>query len=402
MKRGIKMSVTPISENVYSVGVMNPSLRVFDIVMESKYGTSYNAYLINDTKTALVETVHNDYFDEYLYNIGQLADIGEIDYLIMNHTELDHSGCVLKLLELNPKITVVCTAAAKKYLTAITNREINCITVKNGDEIDLGNGKLKFIVAPLLHWPDSMMTYYDKEQLLFSCDFLGAHFCEPQVTDDCIKYKDEYLEQFHYYFNGIFGPFKPYVLAGLDKLEGLSFSAICPSHGPVLVEGIKERMEEYRMWSTPAPKSEGKTAVVLYASAYGCTKKLALAAKEQLEADGISVKLFDMVKTKVSDCAQAIMASDAVMVGSTTINRDAPKIVWDVLASLDAINIKKKPAAVFGSFGWSGEASGMMYDRMKGISFNMVSEPVKANFMPTEEDEKAVKLAAQAVSGAIK
>ena len=215
------MAVSRITDHIFSVGVMNPSLRIFDIVMEAKYGTSYNAYLIDDRKTALVETVHLDYFDEYLNNIGQLTDIGAIDYLIMNHTELDHSGSVLKFLELSPHMTIVCTAAAKKYLSAITNREFNCMVVKDGQELDLGSTKLKFVVAPMLHWPDSMMTYHPADKVLFSCDFLGCHFCEPQVTDDCIKYWEQYQEQFAYYYAGIFGPFKPYVLAGLDKIEGL-------------------------------------------------------------------------------------------------------------------------------------------------------------------------------------
>lgn len=396
------MSVTPITENVYSVGVMNPSLRVFDIVMESKYGTSYNAYLINDKKTALVETVHLDYFDEYLYNLGQLTDIGTIDYLIMNHTELDHSGGVLKLLELNPKMTIVCTMAAKKYLSAITNTEFNCMTVKNGDEIDLGNGKVKFVVAPLLHWPDSMMSYYEKENVLFSCDFLGAHFCEPEVKDEYIKYKKEYLQEFEYYYNGIFGPFKPYVLAGLDKIADLEPVAICPSHGPVLVEGIKDRIADYKRWSTPAESTGEKTVAVLYASAYGCTKIMAEKAAEQLTGDGIKATVIDMVKTPVSECASAIMKSSGVMVGSTTINKDAPKVVWDVLSSLDAINIKKKPAVVFGSFGWSGEATPMMYDRMKGLGFNMLSQPIKVNFMPAECNVTEITAAAKEMAESLK
>ena len=390
------MAVNRITDHIFSVGVMNPSLRVFDIVMEAKYGTSYNAYFIDDRKTALVETVHLDYFDEYLNNIGQLTDIGAIDYLIMNHTELDHSGSVLKLLELSPNMTVVCTAAAKKYLTAITNREFNCMVVKDGQELDLGSTKLKFVVAPMLHWPDSMMTYHPADKVLFSCDFLGCHFCEPQVTDDCVKYWKEYQEQFAYYYAGIFGPFKPYVLAGLDKIEGLELKAVCPSHGPVLVKGIQDRMADYRKWSTPQPKTE-KTAAVLYASAYGCTKLLAQKAYDTLNACGVKTQLLDMVTAPAEKSAQAIQESDVVMVGSTTINKDAPKIVWDVLSRIDAINIKNRPAAACGSFGWSGEASHMVSERLRQLRFQ-VEEPVRANFMPDAHDLEAIEQTARTLA----
>lgn len=390
------MAVNRITDSIFSVGVLNPSLRVFDIVMEAKYGTSYNAYLINDQKTALVETVHLDYFDEYLDNIGQLTDIGAIDYLIMNHTELDHSGSVLKLLELSPNMTVVCTAAAKKYLTAITNKEFNCMVVRDGAELDLGAHKLKFVVAPMLHWPDSMMTYHEDEQALLTCDFLGCHFCEPQVFDTCIKYPQAYSEQFAYYYQGIFGPFKPYVLAGLDKIKDLKLSYVCPSHGPVLTETIRARMDDYRAWSTPAEKTE-KTAAVLYASAYGCTRQLAQKAYDTLCACGIKTQLIDMVSTPVVQSAAAVQGSDLVMIGSTTINKDAPKVVWDVLSSVDAVNIKNKPAAAFGSYGWSGEASIMVNQRLQQLHFNVLDEPIRANFTPDLCDLETIEQAAQSL-----
>ena len=148
------MSAIKLKENLYSVGVLNPSLRVFDIVMEARYGTSYNAYLITGEKNVLVETVEANFFDEYLDNIQSVVDISKIDYLIMNHTEPDHSGSVAKLLEKNPNITVVCTTAAQKYLRAIANHDFPCIVAKHGDKLDIGGQELEFIVAPLLHWPD--------------------------------------------------------------------------------------------------------------------------------------------------------------------------------------------------------------------------------------------------------
>lgn len=395
------MSAIKLSDHVFSVGVMNPSLRVFDIVMEAKYGTSYNAYLITDKKTVLVETVHSDFFDEYLYNLQCLIDIGQIDYIVMNHTEPDHSGSLLRLLEMNPDITVVCTAAAQKYLKGITNRDFNCMVVKHGDTLDIGSGELQFVVAPLLHWPDSMMTYLREDEVLFSCDFLGCHYCEPTMLDENIRYEKEYLEQFAYYYAGIFGPFKPYVLAGLDKIKDLPVKAVCPSHGPVLVKHIKERMDEYREWS--AEKEREKNIAVLYASAYGYTKELAKAASKALsEQTDLKVHLVDMVFTPVEEAAGIIAGADALLVGACTINRDAPKVVWDVLSSIDAINTKQKPAGVFGSYGWSGEAVDMMAGRLSSLKYKVIGDGFKVVFQPTEADLQSMADFAVAVAQNIK
>lgn len=385
------MSIVKVSNNIYSVGVMNPALRVFDIVMRSPFGTSYNSYLITGTKNVLVETVHSDFFEEYIYNVGSLIDIANIDYIVMNHTELDHSGSLSKLLDMNPNLIVICTAVAQKYLRSILNRDFKCIPVKNGDSLDIGNCKLNFIVAPLLHWPDSMMTYVENDNVLFSCDFLGCHFCEPAGTDESIHYKNEYLIQFKHYFNGIFGPFKPYVLSGIERIKNLTISAICPSHGPIITSEINERINDYISFCNTPEKSK-KSVAIIYASAYKCTKLLAKAAfnviKEQTDFNPV---LIDVVSTDFAKTVENINSCDALLVGSCTINRDAPKIIWDVLSSIDVINIKGKPAGAFGSFGWSGEAVSLIKDRLCGIKYNFIGDGFKVNFMPTDEDLNNMK-----------
>ena len=159
------MSVCKITDNVYSIGVLNPSLRVFDIIMETKYGTTYNAYFVQGgEKSALVETVHAKYFDEYIENIASITDVSKIDYLILNHTEPDHTGSVERLLALNPNIEVIATAAGMKYAGAIANRELKTRIVKQGDTLDLGGKTLTFIPSPFLHWPDSMFTYLPEDK----------------------------------------------------------------------------------------------------------------------------------------------------------------------------------------------------------------------------------------------
>lgn len=391
------MSAIKIKENVYSVGVLNPSLRVFDIIMRAEYGTSYNAYLITGAKNVLIDTVHAEYFDEYLSNIQSIIDVSKIDCLIMNHTEPDHSGSVAKLLEANPNITVYCTMAAKKYLSGITNEDFKCVVVKQGDKLDFGSGALEFIIAPLLHWPDSMFTWMPSEKILFTCDFLGAHYCEPTMLDTSIHYRDQYQEQFRHYYNCIFSPFKPYVLAGLDKIRDLPLEMVCASHGPCLTDSIQQAMSLYCEWSAPAVH-EKKIVGILYASAYGCTAKLARAACEELKQNsGLDVRLVDIVFTPLEESAKLVNEADALLMGSCTINRDAPKIVWDVLASIDAINTRQKPAGAFGSYGWSGEAVPMMKSRLEHLKYRFVGDGLKVNFMPSDDDLAAVRSYAREV-----
>ena len=194
------MSVKQISENVYSIGVINPALRIFDVIMKTEYGTSYNAYLIkNNGKSVLVETVHARFFDEYLENIKSVLGDTSPDYLIMNHNEPDHSGSVAKLTEIYPDIIIIESKAGAMYIKNIANKELNIKTVSDNEILDFGGDELKFIVAPFLHWPDSMFTYFAKDKVLFTCDFLGAHFCEPTVFDYNIKYEQEYLSALLYY-----------------------------------------------------------------------------------------------------------------------------------------------------------------------------------------------------------
>lgn len=379
------MSTQRICNNVYSVGVQNPSLRRFDIVMESKYGTTYNAYLITDKKTVLIETVHNDFADEYIYNLQTLIDMNSIDYVIMNHTEPDHSGTLAKLLDINPNIEVVCTIAARNNLKNILNRDFNCKVVKDGEKLDIGSTELEFRVAPLLHWPDSMFTYYKPEKVLFSCDFLGCHFCEPQMIDTSIHCFDKYLIEFNYYFNGIFGPFKKNVLFGLDKIKDLNIDYICPSHGPILTDTISDRLDDYYNWSKCEVNSQKKVAIT-YASAYGYTKELALAAKEVVEENGLQAILLNIVEEPLSKVNAEIALSDALLVGSTTINRDAPKIVWDMLSGIDAINTKGKPAGAFGSYGWTGEAVKMIDSRLSSLKYKVIDDGFRVIFKPTSKN----------------
>ncbi len=392
------MSAIKLREGVWSVGILNPSLRVFDIVMESKYGTSYNAYLVTGEKNVLIETVHKDYFDQFVSNIQEVVPLEEIDYLIMDHTEPDHSGSVAALLERCPKLTVLCSASAKKFLTAIANTEFPCTVVKDGDMLDLGTKQLRFLSAPLLHWPDSMFTWDESTGTLFTCDFLGAHFCEPTMLDTGIQpaYRAAYEGELRNYFNCIFGPFKPAVLDGLDKMPA-GTGLVCPSHGPCLTGTLEFVKGEYRKWATPAPKS-GRTAAVLYCSAYGCTKALAEAMAQALEGDGYAVTAIDLTYAPASEAAGPVNGADVVLLGSPTINRAAPEGIWNAVHAVCAINTKGRAAGAFGSFGWSGEAPGMLLAQLKQLKFKTPEEPFKVNFTPTQADLEAAGAYARSVA----
>ncbi|QAT48477.1 FprA family A-type flavoprotein [Caproiciproducens sp. NJN-50] len=396
------MSVKKLTESVYSVGVLNPGMRVFDIIMHAEYGTSYNAYLITGEKNILVDTVLESFFDEYLENIQSIVEISKIDYLIVNHTEPDHSGSIARLLDLNPNIVVYSTFSAKKNLTAIMNREFQSVVVKQGDKLDLGGRELEFIVAPLLHWPDTMFTWMPSEKVLFTCDFLGCHYCEPTLKDSSVHYPQQYWDEFENYYKCIMAPFGQNVLAGLDKIEGLPVELVCTSHGPCLTDNIRKCKELYRRWSTPAPR-EKKIVGILYASAYGYTGRLACAAAEELRKnESLDVRLVDIVFEPFEKSAELVNRADALLVGSCTINRDAPKIVWDVLASIDPINTRGKPAGAFGSYGWSGEAVPMMKSRLEHLKFKFVGDGLRVNFMPTPEDLSSAREYAEQVAAQIK
>lgn len=385
------MGSMQLKDNLYSVGVLNPALRVFDIIMTSPYGTSYNAYLLTGEKNALIETVHLDYWEEYRANIESILPLERIDYLIMDHNEPDHSGSVAKLLAACPNLTVICTQAGKKHLEDITNLTFNCKVVKQGDTLDLGSRVLEFYPAPMLHWADSMFTWSPKDRVLFSCDFLGAHYCEPSMMDSSIHYPDSYLEQVKHYYTCIFGPFPSYVQAGLDKIDALTPAPelICTCHGPCLSESIPSLKAQYRAWSTPVRRAR-KLAAVLYCSAYGCTAALAKAVAAALTAQGLDVELRDVTDTPLAESAALANECDLLAVGAPTINRDAPKAIWDVLTSIDAVNSKGKPALAFGSYGWSGEGVEMLHTRLSQLKFQVAGGVFRCLFTPTEADLQAV------------
>ncbi len=210
--------------------------------MRTDYGTTYNSYVVKgEQKTALIETCHKTYFDQYLNNIREVVEPEKIDYIILNHCEPDHSGALAELLAVCKNAEILVSRAGSIYLKNITNRtDLKMRAVKDGEEIDLGGKTLKFINAPFLHWPDSMFTWEAQSGTLFSCDMFGSHYCEPHTFDTNIVYPEKYQYALKGYYDAIFGPFKPYVLEGMSKIEGLSLERLCTSHGPILTKRLPD------------------------------------------------------------------------------------------------------------------------------------------------------------------
>ncbi|MEG2596987.1 MAG: FprA family A-type flavoprotein [Oscillospiraceae bacterium] len=385
------MSAVKIIDNVYSVGALNPSLRVFDIVMATEYGTSYNSFLVKgNNKTALVEGCHKTFYKQFLANIEEVCDFSQIDYIILNHNEPDHTGALAELIVQNPDVEIFCSQAGSLYIKNITNLEnLHLHVIKDGETLDLGGKTMRFITAPFLHWPDSMFTYLEEDKLLFSCDFLGCHYCEPYTFDANITRQDSYKTAVKGYYDAIFGPFPTYVRKGLDKIRDLPMDFVCTSHGPILTrEGqLPFVLEQYEKWCTPHP-NENPLIPVFFCSAYGNTRRLATEIAEGIlqSIPNAKVQTYDIIKHDMAVLADLLNRSDAFALGSPTLNRDAVPPTWQLLSHLDAVNCGKKPVLLFGSYGWSGEAVGHLKARLEGVKMKVFAEEMRTVFVPTEDD----------------
>ncbi|HEY5563092.1 MAG TPA: FAD-dependent oxidoreductase [Clostridiaceae bacterium] len=395
------MKALEIKKDIYWIGALDPELRIFDIIMYTPLGTTYNSYVVKGTDgIAVFETVKERFFDQYLERLKSLnINIEDISYIILDHTEPDHAGSVAKLLQIAKNAKVVGSASAIKFISAIANMEVPSIVVKNGDTLSLGNKTLKFISAPFLHWPDSIYTYLEEDNILFTCDSFGSHYC-PKVNsensmveeleviyNDKILDMDTYNESLKYYFDCIMSPFKSYVLSAIERIKDLKLNMVCPGHGPILRQDIQRVIDLYKTWSTPT-QDDTLRVVISYVSAYGYTEALAQKIEEGIKASGdIEVDSFNIIYSKKEEILEKIGKAQGILFGSPTINGDALEPILDLLTSLNPIVHGKKVAAAFGSYGWSGEAVPNIEGRLKQLKLNILPG-MKINFKPTEGDLK--------------
>ncbi|MDR2163108.1 MAG: FprA family A-type flavoprotein [Clostridiales Family XIII bacterium] len=382
------MLTKKIAEGFTWVGVLDPDLRVFDIVMWTEFGTTYNSYVLKGRdKTVLFEASKAHFFDEWIEKVKSETPVEKIDYLVVEHTEPDHSGTIEKLLEINPRLEIVGSMGALNFLKEITNKEINGRAVKSGDEIDLGGKTLRFITAPNLHWPDTIFTYVPEIRTLVTCDCFGSHYSDENVTNDSLTNYEDYMKTLVYYYDNIIGPFKGDVLAALGKIDGLDIDVIATGHGPVLTQNPQEVIELYRQWSSPKNPNTKKTVVIPYVSAYGYTKLLGETIRDGIrEAADIDVKLYDMVAVDLGEVMAEIQHADGFLLGTPTIVGEALEPIWKIAASLNAKLHGGKFASAFGSYGWSGEGVPHIMERLRQCKLNVFGDGLRVRFKPNDAD----------------
>lgn len=385
-----------LQKDIYWLGVLDHELRVFDIIMETKFGTTYNAYLVKTTEGAvLVETVKEKFFDSYLAEIKSvIGDLSNVKYLISNHTEPDHAGSIMKFLEIAPHVQVVASRTAISYLKDITNLTFNAKAAEDLDgKLVVGDKTFEFISAPMLHWPDSMYSYLRNEKVLFTCDSFGSHYAplkDVRISKLGADEEANYKEALHYYWAAIFGPFKSYMLKGIEKIKDLDIGMICLGHGPVLDARIDEIVGLYKEWSTvPEKTRKHKKVVITYCSAYGYTGEIADAIEKGIKEKDSTIEIikenvhignWGALKDKlVAEVADA----DGVLLGTNTINGDALPFIWDLALSMNPITHGGKVVSAFGSYGWSGEGVDNIMDRLMQVRMK-VMEGMKIKFRPSK------------------
>ena len=385
-----------IKNGVYYVGVLDENLKTFDAIMKVKYGTSYNAYLIKgENANAVIESVKNEFADEYIENIKKYVPIEEIDYLIVNHTEPDHSGAIEKLLEINPNIKVCGTKMAIEFVRNIINFDFNSKVLTANDSIDLGGKELKFFAFPMLHWPDSMYTYLKEEKMLFTCDSFGVHYASKELYNDLeekeeVLTNDNIVNEYKYYFDCILGPFKnPFLSNALKKLELIEIDYICPGHGMIIRKDVEKYLEMYKKWCEDVEKK--KKITICYISCYGYTETIAKALEEGMKRCDVDVRIFNLQEDSVEDARKSLETSNGIAVGSPTILSSVLPPIYEAMSTLNPIANKGMKAITFGSFAWSGEAPDTITTIYKMLRFNIPFEPIRIKLKPSKYDIEQIR-----------
>ncbi|MDI9521161.1 MAG: FprA family A-type flavoprotein [Bacillota bacterium] len=374
-----------LKHQIYSVGVQNPELEVFDIIMKTPRGTSYNSYLIKGSeKTALVETAKEGFLEQYLKNIEAIVPFETVDYLIINHTEPDHVGIIPELLKRNSKLQIIGTSSAITFIAQVINQPFNSRVVKKGDTLDLGGRELSFYPAPNLHWPDTMFTFDSLSKALFTCDFLGAHHSFEPLLFSKMEDKADYFKSAEKYYMDIMSPFaQPFVVNGIKQVRELNPSVVYPGHGAALDTGLEDMLKLYERLSAK-PEKQGKSVAIVYVSAYGFTRKLAKTLEEEIKKS-FPVALIELDEHNKAQAYEAIAEADGVLFGSPTFLGDTLQPIGELMAGLHPFSLKGKVCAAFGSYGWSGEAVGNMTERLQQLKTKTL-EGVRARMRPSEEE----------------
>jgi len=379
---GEPFKAAKVTDHVHWVGAIDWALREFHGHLTSR-GTTYNAYLILADKITLVDTVKAPFREEMLSRVASVIDPGDITYIISNHSEMDHSGCLPEVIQAVKPEKVFASAMGANALAEHFHLGQEIVAVKDGESISLGNMNLSFMETRMLHWPDSMFTYLAEDGVLFSQDVFSMHIASTERFDDEID--DDILEdEAAKYFANILLPLSSPVSRLLEKIGGLDVTKgiVATDHGPIWRKDFSKILALYSRWAAQKPT---RKAAVVYDTMYESTTLMAQAIAEGLRAGGANAKLLPLRACHRTDVATEMLGAGALLVGSPTLNNNLFPTVADALTYLKGLKPRNLIGAAFGSYGWSGEAVGQVEDVLRGMKVELVGESVKAKYVPDDE-----------------
>ncbi|MBO5011919.1 MAG: flavodoxin domain-containing protein [Elusimicrobiaceae bacterium] len=379
------MQAVQISEKVYWVGAIDWNIRDFH-GYSTKRGTTYNAYLIMSEKPTLIDTVKKEFYDEMMERIQSVIDPKKIQIIISNHSEMDHSGALPQAVEAIEPEEVYVSDMGFKDITAQFHRDLKLKTVKTGDRIDVGGDTVSFVEARMLHWPDSMFSYLEKENVLFTNDVFGMHYATGKLFDDENEERLWLYEAEKYYANIVL-PYSDIVLRFLAQVQkmGLSPKMIAPDHGFIWRKDPSKIINLYAKWAAQAPNNK---AVVVYDTMWGSTEKMACYITDGLRAGGTVVKQLSMHSNHRSDVVTELLDASALIIGSPVLNSNIFPAMADVLCYLKGLRKKGLVGAAFGSYGWNGAPIDELTKMLESMNVQVVAPAIKSPFVPDDNIKK--------------
>ena len=389
------MKPLEVAKGIYWVGAIDWNIRDFH-GYSTKEGTTYNAFLIVDEKITLVDAVKREFADELIERVSQIVDPKKIDYVISNHTEMDHSGGLARVMHrIGEDKPVYCSKAGHKNLTKHFQQKWNYHPVEDGGQLNLGKKNLVFMETRMVHWPDSMFTYAKEDKILFSSDGFGQHYAGLERFDDEIG--DAIMPHAKKYFANILLLYAPLILKLVQKVQamGLPIDMILPDHGIMWRKDPMKIVKAYVEWSEQKPK---RKALVIYDTMWHSTQSMAEAIVEELGQQGVEARPMHLRTSHRSDILTEVVDAGALLIGSPTLNNNLFPTVSDILTYLKGLKPLNKVGAAFGSYGWSGEAVKLITKEMEEMKFKVVDPGVRVQFVPDQEALEACRELARKVA----
>ena len=377
------MSTTELAKGIYWVGAIDWDMRDFHGYSTYR-GTTYNAFLIVDDKVTLFDTVKSSHTEEMLRNIREIIDPAKIDYIVVNHVEMDHSGSLPLMMDLVKPEKLICSPMGQKAIVDHFHREDWPFeVVKSGSEISLGKRTIQFLETRMLHWPDSMFSFIKEDGILFSSDAFGEHYASSERFDDQVDIAAVMHECTKYYANilYLYSPLIKKLLATVNSLN-LDIKMIAPDHGVIWRTHLSKIVEAYDKWSN---NEAGNKVLVVYDSMWHSTEMMAQAVEVGLKETGVSTKMINLKVHHRSDVMTEVLGAKAVVLGSSTLNNGLLPRMAGFLMYMRGLKPTNKFGASFGSYGWSGEAVGLMNTALADMKIDVIEEGLRMKYVPSAE-----------------